>query len=132
MGMLPTLVEGKQMTQYCEMAPSHFRLHLVKATPHFRSILSAYCMENDHRRLPHLQPRFSRHFLTSNDYLRARAVTAVNENERLKANSQLLIPKLPSLDNFLSFVLEQTGRKQLRIQLCCILTCQHRTYTLMS
>lgn len=31
----------------------------------------------------------SRHFLTSNNYLRARAVTAVNENERLKANRQL-------------------------------------------
>lgn len=35
MGMLPTLVEGKQMTQCCEMARSHSRQHLVKATPHF-------------------------------------------------------------------------------------------------
>lgn len=54
MGMLPTLAEGKQMTQCCEMAPSHFRLHLVKATPHFCRNRSVYCTQNDYRRFPHL------------------------------------------------------------------------------
>lgn len=71
MGMLPTLVEGKQMTQCCEMARSHSRQHLVKATPHFLRFKRLFCAE----RLQEVSSPLA-HFhnisLLFNDYLRTK------------------------------------------------------------